>query len=150
MSYNLSQPPGRRGASTRRGRAAGPDISGGKARRVYALVARGARAGVRGAALAREPLPAPSEFGQNFVVGFGKAGSSVREVHSATGKDQLIFFETEDRMSTKDWKAVSAALDENQPTTKLSNCNPNLGENPLTDRSSGIGPIYCIYYITIA
>ncbi len=57
--------------------------------------------------------------------------------HSATGQDQLVFFETDDRMSTKDWKAVSAALDRNQPTTKFSNYNPpaNFGENPITDTS---------------
>ncbi len=54
---SLSQPPGRRGASTRRGRVAGPDVSGGKARRVYALVVRGARAGVRGATLGLGPPP---------------------------------------------------------------------------------------------
>ena len=30
--------------------------------------------------LAGGPLPAPSEFGQNFVDGFGKPGSSLREV----------------------------------------------------------------------
>ncbi len=34
-----------------------PDVSGGKARQIYALVARGARAGVRGATLGREPSP---------------------------------------------------------------------------------------------
>ena len=39
--------------------------------------------------------------------------------YSATGQDQVIFFETNDLVSTKDWKAVSAALDRNQPTTKL-------------------------------
>jgi hypothetical protein len=44
-------------------------------------------------------------------------------------------------MSTKKWKAVSSALDRNQPTTQFSNRNQNYGENPLTDRSSGVGPI---------
>ncbi len=55
----LSQSPGWRGASPRRGRVAMPDVSGGKARQIYALVARGpgARAGVRGATLGREPPP---------------------------------------------------------------------------------------------
>jgi hypothetical protein len=33
-----------------------------------------------------------------------------------------------------------SALDRNQPTTKLSARTPNYGENPLTDRSSGVGP----------
>jgi hypothetical protein len=52
-----------------------------------------------------------------------------------------------ERMSTGDWKAVSAALDtRNQPTPKFSNGNPNYGHgvNPLalTDRSSGIGPMH--------
>jgi hypothetical protein len=64
--------------------------------------------------------------------------------YSAAGQDQLVFFQTNDRMSTKDWKAVSAALDRNQPTTKFSTRNPNYGENPLTDRSSGVGPIHCM------
>ena len=68
----------------------------------------------------------------------------IGEHYPATGQGQLIFFETNDRMSTKDWKAVSAALDRNQPTTKFSNWNPNYGENPLTDRSSGVGPMHCI------
>ncbi len=46
---SLSRPPGRRGASPRRGRVAGPEGLGGKARRVPALVTRVARAGIRGA-----------------------------------------------------------------------------------------------------
>jgi hypothetical protein len=68
----------------------------------------------------------------------------IGEHYSATGQDQLVFFETNDRMSTRDWKAVSAALDRNQPTRKFSSWNPNYGENPLADRSSGIGPVHCI------
>jgi hypothetical protein len=36
--------------------------------------------------------------------------------YSATGQDQVIVFETKDLVSTQDWKAVSAALDRNQPT----------------------------------
>ena len=47
---------------------AGPDVSGGKARRVYALVARGARAGVRGATLGRQPPPRTIEIGPNLDV----------------------------------------------------------------------------------
>jgi hypothetical protein len=39
--------------------------------------------------------------------------------YSAAGQDQVIFFETNDLVSTRDWKAVSAALDRNQPTTKF-------------------------------
>jgi hypothetical protein len=68
----------------------------------------------------------------------------IGEHYSATGQDQLIFFEDTDRMSTKKWKAVSSALDRNQPTTQFSNRTPNYGENPLTDRSSGVGPIHGI------
>jgi hypothetical protein len=71
---------GRRGAaSPRRGRVAGPDGSGGKARRVlvYALVVRGSRAGpgVRGAAPAAVPwgpLPAPSKSAQISMYRSGK------------------------------------------------------------------------------
>jgi hypothetical protein len=49
---------------------------------------------------------------------------SIGEQYSATGQDQVIFFETtsNDLVPTKEWKqwnAVSAALDRNQPTTKL-------------------------------
>ena len=64
--------------------------------------------------------------------------------YSATGQDQVIFFETDDLMSTRDWKAVSAALDRNQPTTKLGQGLLNRGRNPLTDRSSGVGPMHGI------
>ena len=42
----------------------------------------------------------------------------------------------------KSWKAVSAALDRIQPTTRLPVGNLNQGVNPLTDRSSGIGPMH--------
>jgi hypothetical protein len=37
--------------------------------------------------------------------------------YSTTEQDPVIFFETRDLMSTRDWKAVPAALDRNQPTT---------------------------------
>jgi hypothetical protein len=43
----------------------------------------------------------------------------IGEHYSATGQDQLIFFEDTDRMSTKKWRAVSSALDRNQPTTQF-------------------------------
>jgi hypothetical protein len=83
----LSRPPGRRGASPRRGRVAGPDASGGKARQIYALVVRGARAGVRGATqlVGREPPPftigiRPEFRGWPSGSGFGKTGSSLPEV----------------------------------------------------------------------
>jgi hypothetical protein len=68
--------------------------------------------------------------------------------YSATGQDQVIFFqvETNDLVSTGDWKAASAAPDRNKPTTKFGQGPLNRGENPLTvtDRSSGIGPIHCV------
>jgi hypothetical protein len=64
--------------------------------------------------------------------------------YSATGQDQIIFFETKDLVSTRNWKAVSAALDRNQPTTKLGQGLLNRGSNPLTDRSSGVGPMHAI------
>jgi hypothetical protein len=69
----------------------------------------------------------------------------IGERYSATGQDQVICFETDARVtirvSTKDWKAVSAALDRNQPTTNFSKGHLNYGESPLTDRSAGIGPM---------
>jgi hypothetical protein len=55
-----------------------------------------------------------------------------------------VSLETNDRLSTAYWIAVSAAFDRNRPTAKFSSWHPNYGENPLTDRSSGIGPIHCI------
>ena len=70
----------------------------------------------------------------------------IGEHYSAHGQDQIIFFGTNDLRSTKDWKAVSAALDRNQPTTRLPFRveKSNHGDNPLTDRSSGIGPMHGI------
>ena len=65
--------------------------------------------------------------------------------YSAAGQDSVIFFETnKDLVSTREWKAVSAALDRNQPTTKFGQGLMNRSENPLTDRSSGIGPMHGI------
>ena len=62
--------------------------------------------------------------------------------YSATGQDPVIFFETKDLVSTRDWKAVPAALDRNQPTTKFGQGLLDRSENPLSDRSSGIGPMH--------
>ncbi len=59
-------------------------------------------------------------------------------------QDPVIFFETKDLVSTRDWKAVPAALDRNQPTTKFGQGLLDRSENPLTDRSSGIGPMHGI------
>ena len=69
---------------------------------------------------------------------------SIGEQYSATGQDQVIFFETDDQMPTKGWKAISSALDRNQPTTTFPCGNQICGTNPLTDRSSGIGPMHGI------
>jgi hypothetical protein len=60
--------------------------------------------------------------------------------YSTTEQDPVIFFETKDLVSTRDWKAVSAALDRNQPTTKFGQGLLDRSRNPITDRSSGIGP----------
>ena len=69
---------------------------------------------------------------------------SIGEQYSATGQDQVIFFETDDQMPTKGWKAISSALDRNQPTTTFPCGSQTCGTNPLTDRSSGIGPMHGI------
>ncbi len=58
--------------------------------------------------------------------------------------DQVIFFETSDLVSTRDWEAASEALDRNQPTTKFGQGLLNRSENPVTERSSGIGPMHGI------
>jgi hypothetical protein len=60
--------------------------------------------------------------------------------YSTTEQDPVIFFETKDLVFTRDWKAVSAALDRNQPTTKFGQGLLGRSRNPITDRSSGIGP----------
>ncbi len=65
-----------------------------------------------------------------------------RQYSATTEQDPVIFFETKDLMSTRDWKVVPAALDRNQPTTKFGQGLLDRSENPLTDRSSGIGPIH--------
>ena len=69
-----SRPPGRRGASPRRGRVAGPDVSGGKARQICALVARGARAGIRGAPLGLAPSP---RHRNRMEIGVKRRGSCI-------------------------------------------------------------------------
>ncbi len=62
--------------------------------------------------------------------------------YSTTEKDPVIFFETKDLVSTHDWKAVPAALDRNQPTTKFGKGLLDRSANPRTDRSSGVGPMH--------
>ncbi len=72
----------------------------------------------------------------------------IDEHDSATGKDQVIVLRLLSKclLSLELRRAVSAALDRNQPTTKVSKGHLNNGENPafspLTDRSSCIGPIH--------
>ncbi len=61
--------------------------------------------------------------------------------YSTTEQDLVIFFETKDLVSTREWKAVPAALDRSQPTTKFGQGLLDRSENPLADRSSGIGPM---------
>jgi hypothetical protein len=64
--------------------------------------------------------------------------------YSTTRQDQVTFLETNDLVPTRDWKAASAALDRNQPTTRFGQGLLNRGRNPLTDsdRSSGVGPMH--------
>ncbi len=69
---------------------------------------------------------------------------SIGEQYSATRQDPVIFFETDDLLPTKGWKAIPSALDRNQPTTTFLCGNQSGRENPLTDRSSGIGPMHGI------
>jgi hypothetical protein len=89
MSYNLSQPPGRRGASPRRGRVAGPDISGGKARQIYALdICPGRPRGAGRGPGRHTRLAAPSRtigIRPEFRGWFWKKGPSVREVAFVVG-----------------------------------------------------------------
>jgi hypothetical protein len=70
--------------------------------------------------------------------------TSIGRQYSAAGQGPFIFFETKDLVSTREWKAVPAALDRNQPTTKFGQGLLDRSDNPLTDRSSGIGPMHGI------
>jgi hypothetical protein len=65
------------------------DVSGGKARRVYALVARGARAAVRGAALGWQPPPCTIGIRPEFRVQFRKKGVSIRGVTQSLSQTAL-------------------------------------------------------------
>ena len=64
------------------------------------------------------------------------------EHYPAKGQDPVIFFETDDRKPTKGWKAVPSAIDRNQPTTTFLYGSRILMADPLTNRSSGIGPMH--------
>ena len=65
----------------------------------------------------------------------------IGEQYSANGQRQVIYFHTDDMASTRDWKAMPPALDINQPAIFFSVEAENQRPNPLTDRSSGVGPI---------
>jgi hypothetical protein len=59
----------------------------------------------------------------------------IGEHYSARGRDQVIYFKTDDMWPTKGWKAAPSALDQNQPTVTFSTGNTTHGVNPLVDRS---------------
>ena len=65
----------------------------------------------------------------------------IGEQYSATGQRQVIYFRTDDMASTRDWKAIPPALDNNQPTISFKDGTETQRPNPITNRSSGIGPI---------
>ena len=65
----------------------------------------------------------------------------IGEQYSANGQRPVIFFHTDDMASTRDWKAMPPALDINQPAIFFSVEAENQRPNPVTDRSSGVGPI---------
>ena len=66
----------------------------------------------------------------------------IGEQYSATGQNQVIYFHTDDMESTRDRKAIPPALDITQPTSFFTNVTEGQRTNPLTDRSSGVGPIH--------
>jgi hypothetical protein len=69
---------------------AGPDVSGGKALQIYALVARGARAGVRGATLGREPPPRTIGIRPEFRVQFWKTeGFQLGSIRGVVSSEHL-------------------------------------------------------------
>ena len=67
----------------------------------------------------------------------------IGEQYSANGQRQVIYFRTDDMASTRDWKAIppARALDINQPTIFFTGEAEDQRPNPVTDRSSGVGPI---------
>ena len=66
----------------------------------------------------------------------------IGEQYSATGQNQVIYFRTDDMASTRDWKAIPPALDITQPTIFFTSETEGQRTNPVTDRSSGVGPIH--------
>lgn len=65
----------------------------------------------------------------------------IGEQYSANGQRQVIYFRTDDMASTRDWKAIPPALDINQPTIHFTDGTEDQRPNPVTNRSSGVGPI---------
>jgi hypothetical protein len=65
----------------------------------------------------------------------------IGEQYSADGQRQVIYFRTDDMASTWDWKAIPPALDINQPTISFTDGTEDQRPNPVTSRSSGVGPI---------
>jgi hypothetical protein len=65
----------------------------------------------------------------------------IGEQYSANGQRQVIYFHTDDMTSTRDWKAIPPALDTNQPTIHFTDGTEDQRPNPVTNRSSGVGPI---------
>ncbi len=63
------------------------------------------------------------------------------EQYSADGQRQVIYFHTDDMESTRDLKAIPPALDINQPTISFTDGTEDQRPNPVTNRSSGVGPI---------
>ena len=68
----------------------------------------------------------------------------IGEQYTATGQSRVIYFRTDDMLSTRDWKDIPAALDIRQPTISFNNETGGQRTNPVTDRSSGVGPIHGI------
>ena len=65
----------------------------------------------------------------------------IGEQYSATGQRQVLYFRTDDMASTRDWKAIPPALDINQPMIHFTDGTEDQRPNPVTNRSSGVGPI---------
>jgi hypothetical protein len=65
----------------------------------------------------------------------------IGEQYSANGQRQVIYFRTDDMASTRDWKAIPPALDINQPMIHFTDGTEDQRPNPVTNRSSGVGPI---------
>ena len=68
----------------------------------------------------------------------------IGEQYAATGQSRVIYFHTDDMVSTRDWKDIPAALDIRQPTISFNSETGGQRTNPVTDRSSGVGPIHGI------